>query len=306
MTHIVGHATDARGTAALHLGAMLARSSGEDLVVCSVVPSPWFPSMARVDAEYHAYLDTQAEESLAHAKATLPPDVAATFVRHRATSAPAGLLEVADQHDASLIVLGSSSAGVFGHIALGAVTDRLLHSSHLPVALATRGFRAKAGATVRGVTAAYGGAEDADNLAVAAAAFAARVGASLRLASFAVWSRPAYTTRLGSDGEDDVLAEWLSEMRAATEETLGKVRELPDVPHDLAAAVGMGTNWAEAIEDIEWQDGEVLVIGSSSVGPVKRVFLGSRAAKIVRHSPVPVVVVPRAAAAELAAEATQT
>jgi len=103
-----------------------------------------------------------------------------------------------------------------------------------------------------------------------------------------------------------VLAEWLSEMRAATEETLGKVRELPDVPHDLAAAVGMGTNWAEAIEDIEWQDGEVLVIGSSSVGPVKRVFLGSRAAKIVRHSPVPVVVVPRAAAAELAAEATQT
>ena len=114
------------------------------------------------------------------------------------------------------------------------------------------------------------------------------------------------TVHLVRCGEDDVLAEWLSEMRAATEETLAKVRELPDVPHDLAAAVGMGTNWAEAIEDIEWQDGEVLVIGSSSVGPVKRVFLGSRAAKIVRHSPVPVVVVPRAAAAELAAEATQT
>jgi nucleotide-binding universal stress UspA family protein len=47
----------------------------------------------------------------------------------------------------------------------------------------------------------------------------------------------------------------------------------------------------------------VLVVGSSSIGPVARVFLGSRSSKIVRHSPVPVVVVPRGTAAELAEEA---
>ena len=34
--------------------------------------------------------------------------------------------------------------------------------------------------------------------------------------------------------------------------------------------------------------GRVLVVGSSSAGPLARVFLGSRATKIVRHSPVPV------------------
>jgi nucleotide-binding universal stress UspA family protein len=38
------------------------------------------------------------------------------------------------------------------------------------------------------------------------------------------------------------------------------------------------------------------VIGSSESGPVARVFLGSRAAKIIRHTPVPVVIVPRDAA----------
>jgi len=47
----------------------------------------------------------------------------------------------------------------------------------------------------------------------------------------------------------------------------------------------------------------VLVVGSSSIGPVARVFLGSRATKIVRHSPVPVVVVPRGVVAELAHDA---
>ena len=57
------------------------------------------------------------------------------------------------------------------------------------------------------------------------------------------------------------------------------------------------------MEDIEWQDGEVLVVGSSSVGPRARVFLGSRASKIARQSPVPVVVVPRGAAAEVAEQA---
>jgi nucleotide-binding universal stress UspA family protein len=57
--------------------------------------------------------------------------------------------------------------------------------------------------------------------------------------------------------------------------------------------VGRGESWEEAIEDVEWEDGDVLVVGSSSIGPVARVFLGSRATKIVRHSPVPVIVVPR-------------
>ena len=66
--------------------------------------------------------------------------------------------------------------------------------------------------------------------------------------------------------------------------------------------MGRGESWEEALEDVEWEDGEVLVVGSSSIGPLARVFLGSRASQIVRHSPVPVIVVPRAAAEELAEE----
>ena len=45
-----------------------------------------------------------------------------------------------------------------------------------------------------------------------------------------------------------------------------------------------------------------MVIGSSEAGPISRVFLGSRAAKIVRHTPVPVLAIPRGAATELAEE----
>ena len=52
----------------------------------------------------------------------------------------------------------------------------------------------------------------AGSLLLAAARVAARVGASLRIASFAVWSRPAYTTRLGTDSEDLVLQEWITDL----------------------------------------------------------------------------------------------
>jgi nucleotide-binding universal stress UspA family protein len=295
MTVVAGYAPDKRGPGALHLAAMLCRSSGDDLVVAVVVPRSWFPSMARIDAEYRESLGELVEGALAQARTQAPADVATSFVSHEAGSVPAGLLELADQHHARLVVLGSSAAGMFGHIALGSVTDHLVHASPVPVALATRGFRTGPGATVRRVTVAYGRSQDAEAVVRAASPVTDGNASSLRLATFAVWSRPAYTMRLGTEGEDAVLSEWVSDTRAAAETTLAGVRELAEQPRDVESVVGVGRTWSEALEDVDWHDGDVVVVGSSSHGPAARVFLGARATKIVRHSPVPVVVVPRAA-----------
>ena len=304
MTLVVGHAPDERGQAALQLAAMLARSSGDDLVVGTVVPAPWMPGMARVDAEYRAELDAAGDRALEAARANLPEGVAATFVRHSARSAPAGLLELAERHQADIIVLGSSSAGLFGHVALGSVTDRLVHSSPVTLALATRGFRAQPGGRVTRVTAAYGGT-GADDLVVAAGSVAARVGAALRIASFAVWSRPAYTTTLGTEPDDALLEEWTASVRETAGAALAEVKELAETPHELEAVIGHGVNWGQAFEDVGWQEGDVLVVGSSALGPIAQVFLGSRATKILRHSPVPVVVGPRARAEKVAESAAR-
>ena len=299
MTMIVGYAPDERGKAALHLAGMLARSAGDDLVVASVVPAPWIPGMAKVDSEYRQYLDAVADDALARARDNLPGDLPATFVRHGARSAPVGLLDLAEQYAANLIVLGSSSHGSFGHIALGSVTDRLVHSSPVSLALAPRGFRARQAQKVTRATASYGGTQSADLLVVAAATVAARGGTSLRIASFAVWERPAYTTRLGTDPEDDVLEQWTDTMKRAASKAVETVEGLSPAP-SVETVIGRGRNWAEALDDIGWEPGDVLVVGSSDLGPVAQVFLGSRATKILRHSPVPVIVVPRSRSEELA------
>jgi nucleotide-binding universal stress UspA family protein len=303
MTMIVGIAPDGRGAAALHFAAMLARSADDALVLCAVIPAPWPPSPARVDAEYRAQLEATANEALDEARRQVPADTSATTLLHHARSAPAGLLEVAQRHDATVVVVGSSTAGVFGRVSLGSVSDRLVHSSPVPVALPPRGYRCTAGLRVARVTAAFGGSEGADELVVAAAGVAARVGASLRLASFAVRARPPYTSGVGREGAKDMISEWVEQIEASGRAALDRVGHLPAVPQRLETAIGSGESWDEALEDVEWRDGDVLVVGSSSTGPIARVFLGSRASKIVRHTPVPVVVVPRAAAAELAERA---
>jgi nucleotide-binding universal stress UspA family protein len=305
MTIAVGFAPDGRGRAVLHLAATLARSAADDLVVCAVIPAPWPPGLARVDAEYRAQLEHQAEAALEQARARLPADVGVSCVVHHARSAAAGLLELAEDREAALVVAGSAAHGGPGYVALGSTTSRLLHSAHVPVALAPRGFRRGPGARVERVNAAFGGSAGGSELVVAAAGVAARVGASLRVASFAVRARPPYTSGVGSSEEATVVHDWVEDVRTAARRTLDEVDALPAVPRELEAVVGQGESWDEALEDVEWEDGDVLVVGSSTSGPVARVFLGSRASQIIRHSPVPVVLVPRAAAVELAEEAAR-
>jgi nucleotide-binding universal stress UspA family protein len=293
VTIVVGVPPEGRGRGGVHLAGMLARSAQDDLVLCAVVPAPWPPSPARVDAEYRAQLEEDASAALNAGVARLPADVSAVTVVHHARSAASGLLEVAEQRDAALVVVGSSSSGVLGRMSLGSVSSRLLHSSSIPVALAPRGFRCPADARVRRVTAAFGGFKGD---LVVAVGLAAKLGALLRIASFAVRARPPYTSGVGREADDAMIREWVEQIEAAVKEAFEGIEDRPAARSQLGTVIGYGESWDEALEDVEWDADDVLVVGSSSVGPIERVFLGSRSDKIVRHSPVPVVVVPRSVA----------
>jgi nucleotide-binding universal stress UspA family protein len=303
MTVVIGLPRDERATAAVHLGSLFARSLGENVVVCTVVPEPWPAGLARIDAEYQDFLVQDADAALERARELQPDDVAAEYLVVHARSASVGLLEVAERHSARLIALGSSTAGVLGRVAFGSVAERLLHSSPLPVALAPRGFRCRPVDRITELTAAYGATDGADQLVIAVAGIAARFGAALRIASFAVRPRTPLTAGVGSRAEDAVLQVWAAEIERAQQEVLAEVKRLPHPPDTVPPVIGHGTEWAESLENIGWDDGSVLAVGSSAAGPLERVFIGSRSSKIVRHSPVPVVVLPRSAAEALAERA---
>ncbi|HEV7853166.1 MAG TPA: universal stress protein [Mycobacterium sp.] len=289
MTIVVGYPPNRKGKAVLNLAALLSRSSGEDLVVCIVAPLPWLPGVVREDTAFQKQIDDMTDGALAQARADLPADLPATFTTVKARSTPTGLLDAAQQHDASLIVVGSSAAGLFGRISLSSVADRLLHSSHVPVALAPRGFRSSHTAKVDCVTVAYTGTEQCDSLLRVAADLVSRLGTKMRLASFAVAPAPPVTAMFRTESAE-VVAEWSATIQAAARRVLGDTKV-----GGADVVIGQGSDWESALNDIDWHDGDLLVVGSSESGPIARVFLGSRAAKIIRHTPVPVLVGPRGA-----------
>ena len=100
---------------------------------------------------------------------------------------------------------------------------------------------------------------------------------------------------VGYDAERMVAEQWRTQAREAQE------RALDSLPEDVAVEAGVidGRNWDDAVHSLPWEEGEVLVVGSSRLGPVARVFLGSNSTKILRSSPVPVVVVPHGAEVHL-------
>ncbi|MDX1887897.1 universal stress protein [Mycolicibacterium sp. 120270] len=287
MTIIVGYPPNRKGKAALNLGALLSRSSGEDLVVCTVAPPPWLPGVVREDLTYEQQINAMIRDALEQARTELPSDVSATFTTVKARSTSVGLLDAAEEHKASLIVVGSSAAGLFGRIQLSSVADRLLHSSPIPVGLAPRGFRVGDTDKVDCVTVAYTGTEESDSLLRTASALVEQLGSKMRLASFAVQPAPPVTALFRAE-EADLVAEWTESIKASARRVLGDSAE-----PDAGVVIGRGHDWETALNDIPWHPGDLLVIGSSESGPIARVFLGSRAAKIIRHAPVPVIVVPR-------------
>ena len=298
MSVVVGVAPDGRSTAAVRLGATVARAAGEGLVLATVVPAQRPAGVGRIDAEYQAYLDEVARAALDRARAEVPPDVGVTERAVHARSVPRGLLEAAAE--ASVLVIGSSGAGPLGRVSLGSVGEHLLHACAVPVALVPRGYRCDAGAPVGRVTAAFAGDAESADLVIAAAGLATRVGAALRMASFAVRPAPPRTIAVGPRIEDAVVDEWVAHVEKEQRRVLELVAALPVAPPTDVAVIGRGHDWADALAEVEWADGDVLVVGSSTSGPLERVFLGSRASKIVRNAPVPVVALPRGAVERLA------
>lgn len=293
MTVLVGYSPEAREHGGLALAAMLARSSGEGLVVCCVVRDRWESvSVARVDVEYANHLSGLANDALADAKVFLGEDTDAEYVVRTGRSVATTLAKEAAASEARILVLGSSSNGPWGHVALGSVTDRLLHSAELPLALAPLGFRAQGGSMVRRATVGLDGTRLSEAVLVAAARMTRQVAVDLRVITFAVRGRTMYPSQAGYRAEDMVIQAWREQADAMQRKALERLATHEEVSAPTEVAIVDGRDWADALARVGWVEGDVLVLGSSPHGPLSRVFLGSTATKILQHSPVPVILIP--------------
>lgn len=281
---VVGYNATDTGADAAALGARIARASGAELDLVVILPSDSRSVITPPDAGYDHYLRGKAEGWLSAATAKIGDAVSLnTHVRYGDSFAE-GLLVAADDLKATYLVVGAATGGLRGRHRLGSVANALLHSSPVPVILAPEGSRKiESAAGITRITATVGTRPGAGALMQEAIALAAATGAGLRLLSVVTVDLPpsvdtAAIRIAGAAHADDVLASARASLPTDTQSE---------------AVVARGTSIEEAVQGLNWQPGEVAMVGSSRLASPRRLFLGSTAAKMLHELPVPMIIVPR-------------
>lgn len=256
---LCGYADDSGGREALMLARTIALVTGARLTVAAV-HSP------------EAASAVEARTALDHA-ADLLEGLPAELVAHESRSASRGLSVLASRTGADLITVGSPPGGARGRINLGGTSDHLLHVATQAVLLTPAGHTPSGGPWR--FTVAYVRRPQCDEAVTEAAAAASRLGVPLRLVTLA----------LGGADEGPLRDDLALAARLA-----GESSELD--AGEVQAEIAAGDDVAAAVEDLAWEEGDLLVCASSEDAPVHRVFLGETAFKMVRAAPCPVAVLP--------------
>jgi nucleotide-binding universal stress UspA family protein len=292
MSVAVGYLAGKGGRSPLYLAVEAAKTLKTSLTVVTVVPRPWMtPSIARIDAEYAQYAEQLAADSAKEARECLNAigsGVKVEFHKVAHRSASGGLLEAVDELKAEALVLGSAADGKLGQVVIGSTADRLLHSSPIPLAISPRGYRGSKSGGLSRLTCAFPGTAECVHVVERVRALAERLDVPMRVVTFVVRGRTMYPPQIGLRVEDSILEATAAQAR----DTLAELKKQGVVGEDVTLQVATGNGWDEAIDNADWLDGELLALGTKQTGGIARVFLGSRGSKILRHSPVPVLVMP--------------
>ena len=281
MRYVVGYSANARGHDAVNLAVALARGRGASLDLVLVVPEvQQFGAAHAPKAGFENLLNKQAREWLDEALALVPADVPAEAHIRSGDSDAQALIEAAEDLGADVLVIGATSTGLFKRFTIGSVASALLHASTVPVALAPHGYYRQEALTR--ISCGLGTRAGAEKLLDFAIGMAANRAVPLRVVSL-----------LALDGGDPGAAE---AARGYAEKTVAAAAPVSPTGVQLAAktdvVVAQGRSIEEAVDGLDWEDGEVLVIGSSRLAQGRSIFLGSTANRILRALPVPMLVVP--------------
>lgn len=280
----VGYLATPTGDDGVALASALATTFGATVDVVLVVREE-FPDGHPGRAEYQRLLVSKGEEWVAAAVKALASDgVSANSTVLVGESFAESLVAFAEEKSSDLIVVGGARDGFFGGHTIGPVTGALLHSSPIPVALAPRGYAEDPDDSITAVTAAVPTKPGDDNPLPFAITLASAADLAIRMLSLV-------------SAENLAEAKSVREVRqlqvdAAEQNLLLAARALPDAP-DIESLVADGVTLESALKKLKWDDGDLLVVGSSRFAAPRRIFLGSTAARILAGVDVPVIVIPK-------------
>ncbi len=207
-------------------------------------------------------------------------DVNAELINIVSMSPGQGLHQQAEEQNADLLVVGSCSHGAFGRAMLGDDTRGALNGASCAVAIASLGF-AQHQDPIAKVGIGYDGSHESQAALAMAQMLVASTSATVH--ALEVVSIPTYAfTGLMPPAIGESVDLML-------QEATGRMKALPDV-HGHAVYGLTGEELAAFSEEMD-----ILIVGSRSYGPVRRLVLGSTSGYLERHARSSLLVLPRGA-----------
>ncbi|ALD62877.1 nucleotide-binding universal stress UspA family protein [Arthrobacter sp. AG1021] len=286
MKYVIGCTADERGREAISLALTLARSLADpstvSLELVHIIRGE-APENTATQSE-KTFQQFQYDTAMGWMQRCLdlvPSALDAQIHIRFADSMAGGMLEAAAAFNADLVVIGAASHGPLRRFTVGSVANALLHSSPVPVALAPSGYRPPR--LLTRITCALGTRSGSEAVLQSAVEAAAARHVPLRLVSLVAL--------------DLSQAQGISNLGQRTQAHSSRVLDeaVSAVAHRtvVTAEVAQGRSIEAAINTLDWDEEELVLIGSSRLAERSKIFMGATANKMLRALPVPMVVVPR-------------
>jgi nucleotide-binding universal stress UspA family protein len=274
---VVGLGISDRSADALVLAQLLAESLGAPLVLAHTQPR-------QSVREFLESEDDQLMRSLSDAGFAQVQDLVSNhpepgFRVARAVSPADGLRQIAEQENAQLIVIGPSAPSGLGRLRPRSVGERLLSETHLPVAVAPRGY-ARAVRSLSQITSAFDGSPESRRALEWAAHLTTSAAGRLHVISV---HAPIPIAGLGfaAQSVEPGLRRDLKREQAAAIAAIGGPAEA--LMRDGSPARVLVEASGEA---------DLLVMGSRGHGPLPAALLGGVAHYVIPRAACPVVIHP--------------
>lgn len=215
--------------------------------------------------------------------------VASQLMSVTSSSPGRGLHETAERTGADLIVVGSCGRSMLGRAMLGDDARAALNGAPCAVATAARGY-AESPVPLASIGVGYDGSSESETALAAARAIAARHRSLVR--ALHVVTLPSYAF---AGVAAPSLGETIELMVGDAQADLDKLsdvqgRALYGLPGEELASFG--------------EEVDMLVIGSRSYGPIRRLMLGSTSGYLQHHARCSLLVLPRSTAESAPERAT--
>jgi nucleotide-binding universal stress UspA family protein len=245
-----------------------------------VVATAFRPDQAEVSPERYEELRSEAERRLA---AEWSEPLSGTGVHHRpllVTGAPDRLLDVAEDEDVDLVVVGPRGHGKFASFHLGSLAHHLAHHTRRPLAIVPEpGAPPGIERIVVGVDGSDGSDAAVRWCADVASAVNAEVVAVYAFEPLVEWVPESDPRSWRPAAERMITTDWVAPLRAAGVPVRTKV--IADI-HPVAALAGV----------IEEEDADLAVVGTRGHGGFGGLRVGRVPIQLVHHTQKPVILVP--------------